>query len=173
MTIAQMVAEEHYTFAKIISKQYCFKIGYDMTEDLEAEGLVGLVKATNSYMPGRLSFKSWAAFKIRSEIRSSIGNNFRTKKGQARVGATIISIDDIDALCESSSSSIERKFCNKNRIQKLMYSIPEKWQEVITLYFICGYNLREIGVMKGYTKANASRIKMAAVRKMRSALKRE
>lgn len=170
MTIAQMVAEEHYTFAKIISRRYCLKIGFDMTEDLEAEGLVGLVKATNSYMPGKLSFKSWAAFNIRSEIRSSIKNNFRTKKGQARMGAITISIGDIDALYESSSS-IESKFCNKSQLRKLMGSIPERWKEVIILHFVYGYNLREIGVMKGYTKANASRIKIAAVRKMRSALK--
>lgn len=168
MTIAQMVAEEHYTFAKIISKRYCFKIGFDITEDLEAEGFVGLVKATNSYMPGKLSFRSWAAFNIRNEIRSSIKNNFRTKKGQARMSATTISIDDIDALCESSSNSIERKFCNKNRIQKLMYSIPKKWQEVIILHFVYGYSLKEIGDIKGYTRANASRIKREAIIKMRT-----
>lgn len=166
MTTAQTLAKKYYTFSKMISKQYCRKIGFGITEDLESEGFVGLVKAANSYKPGRLTFKSWAAFKIRSEIQSSIKNNFRTKKGLARTNTTTISMDDTDALHEVFCNSIENKICNRNQLRKLMSFIPERCKEVIILHFFYGYRLREVGDMKGYTRANASRIKREAVETM-------
>lgn len=132
---------------------------------------MGLVKAANSYKTGGATFKSWAAFKIRCEIRDYIKQHYRTRKGRAKRIAVAISVDELDMLCEIPSKSAEEKLCNKNLIRMLMKNIPKGWQEVVFLYYIWGYNLREIGDMKGYTKSNASRIKKAAIIKMRRSVK--
>lgn len=173
MDICANTITEHYTFAKIISRRFCSKIGFDFTEDIEAEGFVGLVKAANSYkISKKLTFKSWAAFKIRSEIQGYIGYKYKTKKGRAEKIAIKIAINELDFIYEASPSRFEKDFCNRDLIRELMKSIPSTWQEVIFLYYIRGYTLREIGEMKGYTKANASRLRTRAIEKMNKALKR-
>ena len=163
MNATNIIIEEYYIFAKIISKRYCNQIGFDMTEDIEAEGFVGLVKAVNGHLPGRLSFKSWASFKIRSEIRDYIKRQLRGQKGEAKKQAITVPLEDV----EISVDGAERKVYKKDQIRKLLRLIPKSWQEVIILYYVKGYNLREIGKIKGYTKANASRIKIKALRRMK------
>ena len=160
---ANAIAEEHFDFAKIISRKYCRQIGFDCNEDIESEGLVGLVKAINSHLPLRLSFKSWAAFKIRTEISTYIKDQFRTKKGMAKKQAIMVSVEEVDLV----RNVLEKQTCVKDQVSKLLKFIPEHWRKVLILHYIRGYSLKEIGDSKGYSKANASRIKMAALRKIK------
>lgn len=163
-TIANAVIEEHCSFANAISRRYCRRIGLDITEDIEAEGIVGLVKAADSYLASKLSFKSWASFKIKCEIREYIKRQFRGQKGDAKKRAIMIPIEDLPI--ETSVDGLEKGVCNKDQIRKLLKHIPKDWREVITLYYVNGYSLREIGKIKGYTKSNASRIRLAALKRM-------
>jgi RNA polymerase sigma factor (sigma-70 family) len=170
MTMTNLVVEEHYIFAQKISEHYCNRIGIDFTEDICAEGLVGLVKASNCHQTNLLSFKSWAAFKIRCEIREWIKSQFRGQKGEARSQATILPLENCSN--EFAVDGLENVVCNKDQIYKLLECIPANWREVICLHYMEGYTFKKIGEKLGYSKNNASSIHMRALGKMKDSIEK-
>lgn len=165
MTIANTVIEEHYVFARKISEHYCNLVGIAFTEDICAEGFVGLVKAANSYQANMLPFKSWAAFKIRCEIREWVKSQCRGLKGEARRQAVMLPFDDWSS--EFAIDGLENAVRIKDQIYKLLECIPVTWREVICLHYMKGYTFRRIGEINGYSKNNASAIHMRALKRMR------
>lgn len=163
---SRSLIEEHFNFCKIISKRYCNSIGLDVTKDISAEGFVGLVRAANSHNPDKSPFKSWAAFKIRCEISNYIKSQFGTKKGKSKREAVQFDIEENNFRLEDTSSNTEKRVINKDRVSKLLQCISEKWKKVIRMHYVGGYSLAEIGILNGYTRSNASRIKRAALAKM-------
>lgn len=168
---ANSIIEEHYVFARKISEHYCNLIGLGFTEDVHAEGLVGLVKAANSYLPSKLSFKSWAAFKIRCEIREWIKSQFRGQKGDARRQAIIFPLEDWSS--ELTIDGLEDAVCTKDQICKLLERIPVTWASVIRLHYMEGMSFKKIGDKNGYTRNNASAIHIRALKRMRSEYEKE
>lgn len=168
MTKANFIIEEHYIFAQKISEHYCNLVGIAFTEDICSEGLVGLVKAASSYRANLLSFKSWAAFRIRCEIREWVKSQCRGLKGKARRQAVILPFEDWSS--ELTIDGLEDAVCTKDQICKLLERIPVTWASVIRLHYMEGFTFKKIGEMNGYSRNNASAIHVRALKRMRELL---
>ena len=138
-------------FVKKIVRPY-FIIGADR-EDLIQEGMIGLCRAIQGYLPDKdASFASFAAICIRNQIMTAIKSAARKKHSPLN---TYISIDDesptVSYIIDHSHNPEkliiyrESKRCIENAVNTALSSL----ESAILLHFLAGLTYAEIGEKLG------------------------
>jgi len=138
-------------FVKKAVRPY-FIMGADR-EDLIQEGMIGLCKAMQAYLPYKdTNFASFAAICIRNQIMTAIKNAARKKHGPLN---TYISIDDenpavsyiIDHSHNPEKLVIYRE--SKRNIENIVNTTLSNLESAILLHFLGGLTYAEIGEKLG------------------------
>lgn len=150
-------------------------------EDLVQIGNMGLIKALNSFdLKLNLKFSTYAIHCIDNEIYKYIKLNKKNTKLDVTDFFYITSEGEEDSLVDvlPSSESIVEDYIKKEQneiIMQLIKKFPKRNQEIILLYFGFynnkKYTFEEIGKMYNMTRANASRIVLESLEKIKKQLK--
>jgi RNA polymerase sporulation-specific sigma factor len=122
-------------------------------EDIFLEGVYGLIKAIDKYKPQKGSFSTYATIWIKQSIRRFLQKEKAQLKGRGYLPVQEdeeeqMTLEDMPAEEEElPSSDIESL---KRKIEYA--SIPQRSKDILRMYFLEGYSLREIGEKIGLSK---------------------
>ncbi len=123
-------------------------------EDIFLEGIYGLIKAIDKYKPQKGSFSTYATIWIKQSIRRFLQKERAQLKGRGYLPVQEeedeqMTLEDMPAEEEEELISSDTESLRK----KIEYApIPERSKEILKLYFLEGYSLREIGERIGLSK---------------------
>ncbi len=155
-------------------------------DDLVSAGVIGLMEAADRYDPKRADrFEAFAEFRIRGAMlddlraRDTLSRDMRrlsnelrsaTRKLESELGRT----PDQSELASTLGLNVDELY---RRQQKLSGSsvvgiddLPEKMQQVLSLYYCENMNLKEIGQVLGVTESRVCQIHGEATRRLRESL---
>ncbi|MBC7329190.1 sigma-70 family RNA polymerase sigma factor [bacterium] len=122
-------------------------------EDIFLEGVYGLIKAIDKYKPQKGSFSTYATIWIKQSIRRFLQKEKAQLKGRGYLPVQEdeeeqMTLEDMPAeeeeLPSSDLESLQRK---------IEYApIPQRSKDILRMYFLEGYSLREIGEKIGLSK---------------------
>jgi len=121
-------------------------------EDIFLEGVYGLIKAIDKYKPQKGSFSTYATIWIKQSIRRFIQKERAQLKGRGYLPVQEeedeqMTLEDMPAEEEFPSPDME------SLSRKIDYApIPQRSKDILRMYFLEGYSLREIGEKIGLSK---------------------
>lgn len=146
-------------------------------EDLEQEGLIGLLKAARKYrhVEGVGSLRAFAIPVIRNHIRRHIGTS---KNGSLRLSAEHWSMDREDSneqtlhdYVPSPGKDPEALYAEKEQVERLLSVLTDKELAVIRHRF-AGTTTRETGKAVDMSNSRVEQLETIAMAKMRKASRR-
>jgi RNA polymerase sigma factor for flagellar operon FliA len=153
-------------------------------KDMMSFGNMGLVKAADTFNPGRnVKFSTWARVKIFGEIlegkRRTLGDP-RTKAVQCENAFKTCSLD---ALVDSSSAwldifpdpnvNLEQEIMaswEAEQVRQAISKLPERWQKIVRMYYFDDMNYKTIGKALGICETRVYQIVHQSYDKMRPEL---
>jgi RNA polymerase sigma factor FliA len=167
-------------------------------DDLISSGVIGLIEAAERYDPERVDrFEAFAEFRIRGAMlddlrsRDTLSRDMRRLSNELGVGveelyarqqklsgSSVVGIDDAgpDLLERTGDQTAADPFEQTSRhemTERLVAGIghlPEKMQQVLSLYYCENLNLKEIGAVLGVTESRVCQIHGEATKRLRDNL---
>ena len=143
-------------------------------EDLEQQGLLGLLNAAKRYDPEKkVKFGSYASHVIRGHILDyakyhwpvSVPRSVREKKSTIRKSVELKSQMIQDKKIESAAHCLTAEE-NKKRLLMAVKRLQFREKLVIVLYYYEGLVMRDIGELMGLTVPRVSQLHSMAMQKM-------
>jgi RNA polymerase sigma factor (sigma-70 family) len=122
-------------------------------EDIFLEGVYGLIKAIDKYKPQKGSFSTYATIWIKQSIRRFLQKEKAQLKGR---GYLPVQEDEEEQMTLEDMPAEEEELPSsdlENLKRKIEYApIPQRSKDILRMYFLEGYSLREIGEKIGLSK---------------------
>jgi|YelNatPaOPRAMG01_1025707.scaffolds.fasta_scaffold18124_3 RNA polymerase sporulation-specific sigma factor len=122
-------------------------------EDIFLEGVYGLIKAIDKYKPQKGSFSTYATIWIKQSIRRFLQKEKAQLKGR---GYLPVQEDEEEQMTLEDMPAEEEELPSsdlESLRRKIEYApIPQRSKDILRMYFLEGYSLREIGEKIGLSK---------------------
>ena len=150
-------------------------------EDLEQEAFLGMLKAVNSFSPGKgLAFVSYLAYPIRNRARElcglrshrrdslnhaeSFADSIGDDEGKITLGDTLEDKGAGNAL-ESVLDDVFRDEL-REALEECLGTLPTDWEQAVRARYFDGLTFKEIGKQTGCTSETVRQRERQAIRRM-------
>ena len=152
-----ILVKEYYPLVRSIAKKY-MNLGVPLDE-LEQEGMIGLLEAATKYDDSKgAKFSTYATYWIKKKIIQSLDN-------ESKSSLQSLELDDrvIASGLDTESAATKDDF-------KLPAEMPEREKQVLRLLFEKQLTLKEIADELGITRERARQFKEKGLRRLRAIL---
>ena len=152
-----ILVKEYYPLVRSIAKKY-MNLGVPL-DDLEQEGMIGLLEAATKYDDSKgAKFSTYASYWIKKKIIQSLDN-------ESKSSLQSLELDDrvIASGLDTESAATKDDF-------KLPAEMPEREKQVLSLLFEKQLTLKEIADELDITRERARQFKEKGLRRLRAIL---
>lgn len=130
-------------------------------EDIVGAGMVGLMKAAQSYNPSRGAFSGYAVPRIRGEI----GELFRRQQSLER---TDTRVDDPGPLADDRPTALDEhlQIERRDKLRAAVDRLPAHERAVIAGVYFGNQKAKVIALRLGLTESRISQLRAAALRRL-------
>jgi RNA polymerase sigma factor for flagellar operon FliA len=179
--------ESYLPLVHRVAKKIARRVPHTVSlDELVSAGTLGLIDALRRFDAARAErFVAYAEIRIRGaildELRSmdwlSRADRGRVRRGEASAISGMISVEDaavdgIEAFA-SDQDTVEAPLERRQRAQRLGQAIaglPQKEQQILSLYYVEELTLKEIGGIFGVTESRVCQLHAQAVARLRTSL---
>ena len=166
-TETQQLVMAHANLVRYLAKQHFPKAPIDQ-EDLVQEGMIGMIKAAETYNPSKGGFGSYGG---RAALNAMINACKRCRKSkEIPVGSKVgFGLADPSPGPEEQAIDAEERACMRSLIDQL----PPKMRDIVKLRIDEELTQARIGqILGGYTQAHISKLLIDATCKMQNSTRR-
>ena len=134
-------------------------------DDLVGWGMLGLVKASERWMPSRgVTFATYASYRIRGQMMDAVEKELRMAQRRGPMQDEGL-IPDKRAAADTVLVQLE--------VASLLGCLSPRNASIMSMIYLEGLTLRETGEAVGLTEARICQIRKAAISKLRSVYHQE
>jgi len=158
-----MEVEDHISWAEVVASNFRKEKRIPIErEEAVSLGMVGLMKAARNYRKDKGKFRSLAWVKIRGELKDWVKMSVRRNNF-----VPMVSLENLPIERLLSVNGTEKKVVDKDLVEKAFGFVTARQEQLIRLYYLEGYLMKDIAESLGVTESNVSFLIRKGMRKMR------